>query len=75
MAPKFIRKLKRWKVTNPQLLELMVEHGVGVGDMAELTDVSIRSVEKWVYEGATPRRKKQAVISDLFGLPARSIFI
>lgn len=64
---KVVRKLKTWEVTNLTLYNAMKDRNMSVKELAKLTDVSVRTVNRWLYENATPKDFRKQEINEIFG--------
>jgi transcriptional regulator with XRE-family HTH domain len=69
-----IRKLKKWKITNHILYNLMMEKSCSTSDLAKHVGVSERSVLKWIFENAIPNENNAKVAADFFGMKPGQLF-
>ena len=64
--PKIIRELKTWEVTNPVLYKKMLVTGTTTKDLANLTGVAQRNVERWIFENAFPNDENALKVNEYF---------
>ena len=68
------RKRKIWDVANRYLFGLIVAEELYPSDIAEIIDVTTRSVERWVFEGCMPSKKNQKALANYFQAKREVLF-
>lgn len=68
------RKRKSWTVQNHALWETMQKNNIVESEMASLFGVSVRTVQRWVYEGAAPKEGMAMDISSTMNMPLYELF-
>ncbi|NEW07695.1 helix-turn-helix transcriptional regulator [Paenibacillus sp. SYP-B3998] len=68
------RTRRIWDVKNPALYNLIVSNGLRLSEFAELIGVSVRMVERYVYQGSYPKEPVRQRMADLFDCPQEQCF-
>lgn len=58
------------RTANRRLRRVITTAGFTFRDLADETNASIKTVERWVYEGRTPRRERAEAVARLLGVEA-----
>lgn len=57
---KNLRKLRYWEVQNKRLFEAIKATGLALSECAKAVGVSLRTLERWIFQGSTPKPWNQA---------------
>jgi transcriptional regulator with XRE-family HTH domain len=63
---KEIRKLRYWKITNKRLYAAIRETGLALSECARIIGVSLRTLERWLFDGITPKPENQVKAAGAF---------
>ncbi|MFZ5351592.1 MAG: hypothetical protein ACOZCL_02580 [Bacillota bacterium] len=61
-----VRTLRKWRITNQKLFELLNTASITVSDFADSIGVSIRTAERWIFEEVEPNTTNKDRINRLF---------
>lgn len=69
LAGKLGKRCIRWQVVNKPLYDAIVaKYGEALAEFAHDAGVSVRAVQRWIYEGVLPRPKVATVVHKLLGV-------
>lgn len=60
-----IRRLKNWEVTNKKLYNALINQKITIAELAELIDVTPRSVQRWLFEKGKPSPENREKIKEV----------
>ncbi len=69
-----LRKLKRWQIGNERLYLAIEASKISIPELAQALDLKTRTVERWVFEGITPKRENADKVAKYFNQPVSRFF-
>jgi transcriptional regulator with XRE-family HTH domain len=68
------RKLKHWTVTNHLLWSEMNKRHLSTEDLAAQLNITVRTVQRWIFEGSAPMEEHANLVAKTLGVPKKSLF-
>ncbi|TVX85590.1 helix-turn-helix domain-containing protein [Paenibacillus agilis] len=69
-----IRKLRTWSIENDNLYELMMKKPCTTKELSQIVGVSARNVDRWLFEGASPKKENALKVAEFFGKTIEEVF-
>ena len=69
-----VRATEKWEVRNRILLGLILVSGKTMTETAKEVGVDIRTLERWIYDGAIPTEDRIGGVCSFFGCPPHVLF-
>jgi len=61
---KIFKRLSKWQIRDKGLYDALVDEQIRASELADDIGVSVRSVERWLYEGYEPRDKNKIAVNN-----------
>lgn len=62
-----IRELRVWDIENETLYNTLIDKKIKISELAEMIDVTPRSVQRWVFEDTEPSVRNKKKINQVLG--------
>jgi len=69
-----LRKLKRWQIGNERLYQAIEASKISIPELAQALNLKTRTVERWVFEGITPKRENADKVARYFNQSVSRFF-
>ena len=62
-----IRKCKNWGIVNHRLFNKLVEKNLTITELSEVTGITGRQVQRWIFEGVEPYLDNKEKVENILG--------
>lgn len=71
---RFVRNTRKWDIENRILYGILLAEDIKISKLAEVVNVSTRTVQRWVYEGMKPNKENTRNVCELLNISEHILF-